>query len=867
MKENEMRLFYRSPAADSLEGWERYSLPIGNGKFGASVFGGVEKERVIFATNEFANNFPHGGLSEFSEIHLLFDEKDVKNYERSLSLETGVVASSFEADGNSIHRECFCSYPDQVLVYRWDAKKPCSFQAKLVIPFLDARTPEEGGRTGRVYAEGETLVMRGTLPLRDLIYEGRLSYETDGECRIEGDSFFFDHAKTVILYYTAGTSYRLCPEAFMTHKALGEDPEKSVKSLLKNAKSLGYPALKERHIQDYQSWMGRVTFSLSSYDPRPTDELLKAYQAGENVPYLEMLYFQFGRHLLLSSSRPGTLPASLQGVWTAYDKSPWGSGFWHNINVQMNYWPALVANLDDTFVAYRDFFKAYLPAAEKNAQKWFHETYPDKPVPEDAGWIVGTGVFAYEVEGLSPKSHSGPGTGALTSALFYDAYAFTEDLAWAQAAYEAVHGMEKFLLLSVKKYDDAYLCSCSASPEQILSGHWELNRPDQQYYRTIGCAFDEQGLEQNARYDLVLANAFHQHDAAIEQEKKELGHYQAVEIGYSGQIKEYGEEHFYGEIGEYHHRHLSQLVGLMPGNIVNHQTPAWLDAARLTLTYRGDFSTGWALAHRLCAWARVGDGDHAYLLLRTLLSKKTHPNLWDVHPPFQIDGNFGALTGICEMLLQSHEGYLSLLPALPSSWKDVDYHGLKARGCFEISLSYHDHRIQSVTLTSLKGNPVRLCAPGLNQKVEVLHQGTPVATHWGDGFLCFETKIGETYTLNGFEENKAVMVPTGFKAEYETDGVRLSWDPNQGVCHLYRATDSEAHYKDLGLVQTNSFVDPCFSLSHKGRITYKLVLGDQIEKVVGALAVLSPASELEYERYQLRLKVNNLMAEKIGWSE
>ena len=227
MKENEMRLFYRSPAADSLEGWERYSLPIGNGKFGASVFGGVEKERVIFATNEFANNFPHGGLSEFSEIHLLFDEKDVKNYERSLSLETGVVASSFEADGNSIHRECFCSYPDQVLVYRWDAKKPCSFQAKLVIPFLDARTPEEGGRTGRVYAEGETLVMRGTLPLRDLIYEGRLSYETDGECRIEGDSFFFDHAKTVILYYTAGTSYRLCPEAFMTHKALGEDPEKS----------------------------------------------------------------------------------------------------------------------------------------------------------------------------------------------------------------------------------------------------------------------------------------------------------------------------------------------------------------------------------------------------------------------------------------------------------------------------------------------------------------------------------------------------------------------------------------------------------------------------------------------------------------
>lgn len=187
-------------------------------------------------------------------------------------------------------------------------------------------------------------------------------------------------------------------------------------------------------------------------------------------------------------------------------------------------------------------------------------------------------------------------------------------------------------------------------------------------------------------------------DSITELERQQLDGYGPIQIGYSGQIKEYDEEHFYGEIGEAHHRHISQLVALTPGSTITHSTPAWLDAARLTLEMRGDKSTGWALAHRLNAWARVGDGNHAYLLLQNLLKERTYPNLWDVHPPFQIDGNFGATSGMTEMVLQSHEGYISLLPALPDNWSKVSFKGLKARGNFTVDCDYSDGIVNALKI-------------------------------------------------------------------------------------------------------------------------------------------------------------------------
>lgn len=867
--EKELKLFYKTPAADSIEGWEKYSLPIGNGYFGASIFGGIDKERIQITTNEFANEFKYGGVSNFAEIHMFFENKNISNYERGLRLNDGTVYSCYEQNKNKIDRICFYNYPDNVFVYKVVSSSPIDFSIKLVIPFLGQRKVEEGGRTGEVSSIGNQIVLRGSLPSRDLIYEGHLAILSDGTIKNENGTCFVSSSKETVLIFAAGTSYKLCSEAFFTHKALGIDPKNKVNSLIEKALEKGFEKLYENHKKDYTSLMDRVDFKLSNeIDNRPTDELLSCYKNKENVPYLEELYYQFGRHLLVSSSRKGSLPASLQGVWTAHDKSPWGSGFWHNINIQMNYWPSYLTNLDETFSSYIDFFKSYLAKAKENASEWIKEVYPESySSNEDCGWIIGTGAFAYEVEGMHLNTHSGPGTGGMTAQLFYDAYAFSLDEDILKVAYEAIHGLAIFLNKCLRKYGDKYLCSYSASPEQILSGHWCLSDPSQQYYHTVGCAFDEQWIEENAIHDVELSKVIGKNDSLIEEEKKQIGHFDSVLIGYSGQVKEYGEEHFYGEIGEYHHRHLSELVGLMPGSLINHKTPAWLDASKLTLQYRGDFSTGWALAHRLCCYARVGDGDHCYKLLRTLLENKTHPNLWDVHPPFQIDGNFGALTGMSEMLLQSHEGYISLLPSLPSAWKNVSIKGLKARGNFTVSIDYKNELLNEVLINSKFDNDLKVLYKGINSNTKVYDGDKFTNFDIYGNFVSLKAKKGHTYRFVSFNKVIKEEIPVNFKAEYKDGGVKLSWEGKYSSYALFRADNNGLVYQFIGIIDGNSYIDKTYSLSKKGRATYKVMSSNNYgQENDGAICVINQADELEYDRYLLRVKVNNQHAEKIGWT-
>lgn len=863
----DLRLTYKEEAPNSLEGWEKYSLPIGNGRFGASLFGGAEQERIQITTNEFANDYSRGGVSNFMEIFLEFPKGDIQGYQRGLRLQDGVAYSSFILDGSQIKRECFYSYPDKVLVYHIFSSRPISFKAKLVIPYLGDRSVEEGGRTGEISCDSNGLLAKGRLPFRSLSYSARVGVLDESSLKQEGEYLIIENQKEATILFAAGTSYKLCKETFFEEKALGKDPSEEVLSLLKKAKGRSYEELYQRHRADYSSLMDRVDFSLSQEeDKRPVPELLEDNRSGKSVPYLEELYFFFARHLLISSSRKGGLPASLQGVWTAHDKSPWGSGFWHNINIQMNYWPSWSANLGETFDAYIDFFEAYLPKAQANAAKWIQDVLGKKPA--EGAWIIGTGAFAYEVEGLSFNTHSGPGTGGMTAQLFMDAYEFSQDEKLLKGpVYQAVHGLAAFLTECVKKYDDSYLCCYSASPEQILSGHWEMQAKQQQYYHTIGCAFDEQFLEQNAINDLKIASILGKEDAITRQETLQKGHYSPVEIGYSGQIKEFGEEHFYGEIGEYRHRHISQLVGLMPGNIISHNTPAWLDSAKATLELRGDQSTGWALAHRLCAWARAGEGEHAYKLLQTMLKEKTYPNLWDVHPPFQIDGNFGALAGIIEMLLQSHEGYLSLLPALPKAWSTLSFKSLKARGNFEVSLAYEKGELKDLVIVSLAGKPLKVFYPGFYEKTQIHDGEKPLSFSYSSHFISFETKKGHAYRFSSFVPIKAKKIPAKLTYEYQNNGVAISWEAASEVA-LFRAVGDDAHYQELGyFAKETSYLDPTFSSSNKGRATYKLVdaSGEYNENDHGALIFLHPASELEEARYQMKLKVNNLTAEKIGW--
>ena len=856
----DLKLKYKTPAERTNDGWERYSLPIGNGYGGASVFGGTDEERLQFTTNVFANTFSQGGVSNFLELYIEFNDV-AENYERGLDIKTGIAFSSYKSAFGLTKREAFFSYPDNVFAYRVKTEKPKDLRVRAVIPYLGVRSADDGGRTGEIFANDGCIEIKGTLPSRNLSYDAKVAVITDGEKTIENDEIVVRNALYAVILLVFDTSYKLCPEAFSTHRAVGEDPTEKVASRLVAALKLGYEELKERHIADFSSIMNRVEFDIGGrYDGRTTDELLSSYKEGNDEPYLEEVYYQYGRYLLVSSSRRGTPPASLQGVWTVHDKSPWGSGFWHNINVQMNYWHAFSANIAETFDAYADFFKAYLPEAEKNAKEWIKETNPEN-FDGDCGWIIGTGAFCYEIEGKNPNSHSGPGTGGLTAKTFYDAYDFTRDKEFLKNyAYPAVHGMAKFLRKTLRDYDGRKLCSFSASPEQILSGEWVNEHKYQQYYHTVGCSFDQQMVKEVFADDLKLSEVLGVYDETNKFEEENINSLDAVRVGYSGQIKEYDEENFYGEIGEAKHRHLSQLVALMPGEQITSDTPATLDAAKITLDYRGDESTGWALAHRLCSRARTGEGDHAYLLLQNLLKKRTHPNLWDVHPPFQIDGNFGATAGITEMLMQSHGGFISLLPALPEKWKTVKFKGLKARGNFEVSLVYADGVITGCEIISCKGEHVTLYYGGAADKLEVKNEGRRIPVKTDGDKIYFSTDKGKTYMVTGFEKRVNRLIASDFTANWQESGVKLEWKNDGREYDVFRAKDSESGYTLIGKSGNGEFFDEDFSEKNKARLTYKIVIsgGDKNGKGNGATAVLNPASKLEKERYAYRLKVNNL---------
>lgn len=863
MKKLIMRYF--SPAESTNEGWEKYSLPIGNGYFGASVFGGINTERIQFTTNTFCNPYDKGGVTNFGEVFINFDHKEISGYERGLCLDTGVAYSTYKADGVKISREAFTSYPDKVFAYKITALDGrIDFNTELYIPYLNDRALDDGGRTGEITVQENVLVMRGTLPSRELIYEARLAIVTDGNIKQKGNSLKVENATEAQLFYTLDTSYKLCPEVFENgcFKALGDDPHEAVVDCLNNAVSLGWDRLYDRHIADYCELIDRVKFDLGGTDDgRSAEELLTSYQNGNAEPYLEELYYAYGRHLLVSSSRKGTPPASLQGVWTVHDKSPWSCGFWHNINVQMNYWPAFNTNLAETFEAYAEYWKNYSKQAGVSASNWIRETNPENYVDGDGecGWIIGTGAWMYQIEGMGRNTHSGPGTGGMTSKMFWDYYDFTRDEnILKEYSYPVIHGMSKFLTKTVRDYDGRYLCSFSASPEQIFSGEWITAYKYQQYYHTVGCAFDQQFIYENAIDDLKCAELLGVGDATTETEKAQLDGYGPVQIGYSGQIKEYDEEHFYGEIGEAQHRHISQLVALTPGSTVTHSTPAWLDAARLTLTMRGDKSTGWALAHRLNAWARVGDGNHAYLLLQNLLRERTYPNLWDVHPPFQIDGNFGATAGMTEMLLQSHEGYVALLPALPDAWKTISFKGLKTRGNFTVDCDYRDDRIQSCKIKSESGGALKLRYEGFDN-VSVICDGNVVETKRDGFFVSFETQRGKTYIVSGFKPVQKREIATEFVSLWQENGVGLKWQGNASEYAIYRAEGNDCDYTLVAVTKSCEFVDSVYNNKNKARLTYKVVCADTAydAAVDGALTTLHPASELEEERYKLLFNTIN----------
>lgn len=870
------------------DGWERWSLPLGNGHFGINVFGRTETERVQIS--EKTLHFPHknwhntkGGLNSFSETYIDFGHKTekVKNYQRWLCLETAVSGVRYEYEGVTYERSYFVSYPDKCIVIRLSASKKgaLSFTLRPTVPYKQdfTKVPDDGAKkTGEVISFTKdnigTLELSGNMSCYDIDFLGIYKVFTDGTVHsgttehIYTDTACLEHtdtngiitvenAESALIIITLGTDYELCPETFTkpegqkpTNLSTLADTRKKVEGemqVIENATSSlshegKYEYLLNRHLDDYKALFGRVTLELD-FDKEDlsltTDKLLYKYKNQEKDScsrYLEALYFQYGRYLLIASSRKGALPSHLQGAWNKYRISPWSSGYWHNINVQMNYWPAFCTNLAETFESYVDYNKAYLPLAMQNADSVIRCHFPEKYEGEgNNGWCMGVGAYPYHITGDRSAGNLG-----FTTQLFWEYYRFTCDKKILEkVVFPVLLEAARYITKCVEKQSDGkYLVSYCDSPEMYVDGVW---------YYTKGTTYAQSFAYLNNYHTLIAAKELGLLDKAegkyeiLKTISEQLDNYDPIIIGLSGQVKEFREEDYYGSVGdEKQHRHISHLVGLYPGNLINSTTPAWLDGASVVLDNRGDKSTGWAVAHRICLWARAKKGSRAHDLLSVIIGTNTATNLWDLHPPFQIDGNFGATAGICEMLLQSHAGYIEPLCALPDSWRSGSYSGLCARGGFEVDAEWKDGFATSFTVKSKCGERCGISYPGISKAKITDRYGNDVAfTSEGSSLIWFETQKGGQYSIASLICNKAVCAPSDLNYAYYEGRFSFVWDGNSEKYNIYAAFDSDKAYTLIGTSTEPSFI---YEKERNCRTTFKIVCVDNGIESDGAICYYNP---------------------------
>lgn len=748
--------------------WESESYPIGNGYMGANIFGRTDTERIQITEKTLANEglYGFGGLTSFSETYLEFNHKNVKNYKRSLSLNEAILYVNYESNGVQYKREYLANYPDNVIAIRLSANKKgkISFNLRTEIPYL--KNPEEKNtKSGKTFAENDLITLSGNIPHFNVNYEGQIKVINEGGKRIAKNSAGKSeikvlNANSVVLLIATGTNYKLSDKIFLEetdNKKLDVTvfPHDNVSNLIKSATDKGFEVLKENHLKDYQKLFSRVNLIISPKKPKETTKtILQNYKNGNYNTYLEELMFHYGRYLLIASSRAGTLPSGLQGVWSQYAVTPWTGGYWHNINVQMNYWGAFNANLAETFTPYLEYFKAYQPKASLLATghvKWSNPTALDVK-NDDNGWAIGTGATAYRIS--NPGGHSGPGTGGFTTKLLWDYYDFTRDTSYLlETGYPALMGMSKFLSKTLKYSDyGILLVEPSSSPEQSHNG---------QFYNTKGTTFDQAFVWETYNDLLKAAKILNKKDDFLNKVSDQIIRLDPILIGTSGQVKEYREEKEYGEIGDKHHRHTSQLCALYPGTLINSSKPIWIDGVSKSLDLRLDDNyiipdgeiygayTEWALAHRMNLRARTKEAGKARIMYSRLLKELTAPNLWTICGPFQIDGNLGAMAGVAEMLLQSHQGYIELLPALPKAWEKGEFQGLVARGNFEIATRWGNSTFSSLEIRSNSGGSCSLRLP-ITTNIKIKDGAGNIITYIKEGQdrINFDTKKSTLYYIS-----------------------------------------------------------------------------------------------------------------------